>query len=49
MIKDRFAVKVKPSKIDGNGLFAAASIPARKKIGELTGQVITVDGGLDAT
>lgn len=42
MIQSRFAVKVKPSKIDGNGLFAAATIPSKKKIGELTGEVITV-------
>ncbi|MEO5889352.1 MAG: SET domain-containing protein [Ferruginibacter sp.] len=42
MNKTTFAVKVKASKIDGKGLFAEAGIPARKKIGELTGQVITV-------
>lgn len=39
---DRFKVFVKPSRIDGNGLFAGENIPARRKIGELGGEVISV-------
>lgn len=35
----RFSVA--PSRIDGNGLFAEASLPARRKIGELTGERIS--------
>jgi SET domain-containing protein len=31
------------SSIDGRGLFAARRIPARRKIGELTGELITQD------
>jgi SET domain-containing protein len=32
---------VAPSPIDGSGLFTATSLPARRKIGELTGERIT--------
>lgn len=39
---DRFKVVVKPSRIDGNGLFASEAIPARCKIGELSGEVISI-------
>jgi uncharacterized protein len=37
-----FKVIAQKSKIDGTGLFAGARIPARKKIGELNGEVISV-------
>jgi len=33
-------VEVKRSPIDGRGLFAAAAIPAKRKLGEMTGIVI---------
>ena len=36
-----FPVKVAKSKIQGNGVYAAGMIPARKKIGSLGGTVIT--------
>jgi SET domain-containing protein len=32
---------VAESRIDGQGLFASAAIPARRKLGEFTGQVIS--------
>ena len=32
----------KPSKIDGKGAFASATIPARRKIGNLAGEVISL-------
>ena len=34
-----------PSLIDGVGLFAVCELPARRKLGELTGEVITVAEG----
>ena len=37
-----FLLEVKSSFIDGQGLFAISSIPARSKIGELTGELISV-------
>ena len=39
----KFAVDVKPSRIDGQGAFAAEPIPARRKIGEIRGESISVD------
>jgi uncharacterized protein len=36
-----FAFEVKPSPIDGKGLFAKSFIPARKKFGELKGERIS--------
>src|SRR5206468_1373843 len=36
-----FAVDVRPSRIDGRGVFAAQRIPARAKVGELAGQLIS--------
>lgn len=39
---ERFALKLGPSRIDGIGVFAAEDIPARKKIGEMRGESITV-------
>jgi SET domain-containing protein len=38
----KFAVQVKPSRIDGQGAFAAEAIPARRKIGEIRGEAISV-------
>lgn len=38
----KFAVDVKPSRIDGQGAFAAEAIPARLKIGEIRGESISV-------
>ncbi|HEX8087407.1 MAG TPA: SET domain-containing protein [Blastocatellia bacterium] len=37
-----FLLEVKPSAIDGQGLFTKSAIPSRSKIGELTGELITV-------
>lgn len=34
-------LEVRKSQIDGKGLFAASRIPARRKLGELTGEVIS--------
>lgn len=39
---ERFLVKVQPSPIDGQGVFAAEPIPARRKIGEMRGELISV-------
>jgi SET domain-containing protein len=39
----KYAVMVGPSPIDGQGVFAAQAIPARRKIGEIRGQAISVD------
>jgi uncharacterized protein len=38
----KFAVAVRPSHIDGTGAFAAEPIPARRKIGEIRGESISV-------
>jgi SET domain-containing protein len=38
----KFAVDVKQSRIDGQGAFAAEPIPARRKIGEIRGEAISV-------
>jgi uncharacterized protein len=38
----KFAVNVQPSRIDGQGAFAAEAIPARRKIGEIRGESISV-------
>jgi hypothetical protein len=38
----KFAVRVGPSAIDGQGVFAAEPIPARRKIGEVRGEAISV-------
>lgn len=38
----KFAVTVAPSRIDGQGVFAAEPIPARRKIGEIRGESISV-------
>jgi uncharacterized protein len=39
----RFAVRVQASPIDGHGVFAAQPIPARRKIGEIRGEAISVE------
>lgn len=38
----KFAVQVAPSRIDGQGAFAAEAVPARRKIGEIRGEPISV-------
>jgi histone-lysine N-methyltransferase SETD1 len=38
----KFAVRAGPSTIDGTGAFAAEPIPARRKIGEIRGESISV-------
>jgi len=38
----RYAVDTGPSRIDGTGAFAAEAIPARRKIGEIRGEPISV-------
>jgi SET domain-containing protein len=38
----KFAVQVQPSRIDGQGAFAAEPVPARRKIGEIRGESISV-------
>ncbi|MET0333762.1 MAG: SET domain-containing protein-lysine N-methyltransferase [Rhizobacter sp.] len=39
----KFAVAVRPSRIDGQGAFAAEPVPARLKIGEIRGESISVE------
>ena len=39
----KFALDVSPSPIDGQGVFARDPIPARRKIGDLRGELITTD------
>ncbi len=38
----KFAVDVRSSRIDGQGAFAAEAIPARRKIGEIRGEAVSV-------
>lgn len=38
----KYAVEVRPSRIDGLGAFAREAIPARRKIGEIRGESISV-------
>ncbi len=38
----KYAVAVAPSRIDGQGAFAAEPVPARRKIGEIRGESISV-------
>ena len=46
----KFAVAVAQSRIDGQGAFAAEAIPARRKIGEIRGESISVaDARIRAT
>jgi SET domain-containing protein len=37
-----YNVRSAPSAIDGHGVFAQATIPRRRKIGEVTGEIISV-------
>jgi SET domain-containing protein len=37
----KFAVEVKASPIDGQGVFALQAIPARRKIGEIRGEAVS--------
>lgn len=37
-----YRLRNKPSKIDGTGAFALQKIPARKKIGDLGGEIISL-------
>jgi uncharacterized protein len=39
----KYAVDVKPSAIDGHGVFAAEPIGSQKKIGEIRGEAISVE------
>lgn len=39
----KYDVRVKPSPIDGHGVFAAEPIPPRRKIGEIRGESISVE------
>ncbi len=39
---DKYALDVGPSAIDGRGAFAGEPIPARRKIGEIRGEALTV-------
>jgi SET domain-containing protein len=39
----KFAVAVRPSTIDGQGVFALEAVPRWKKIGEVRGESISVD------
>ena len=39
---DKFALDGGPSAIDGHGVFAGEPIPARRKIGEIRGEALTV-------
>ena len=39
---DKYALVVGPSAIDGHGAFAGEPIPARRKIGEIRGEPLTV-------
>jgi uncharacterized protein len=41
----KFSFEVKRSSIDGKGLFAESSIPARRKLGELCGEHISQKEG----
>jgi len=46
----KYAVDTKPSGIDGTGAFAAEAVPARRKIGEIRGESISVaDARIRAT
>jgi len=46
----KYAVDMHPSRIDGTGAFAAEPVPARRKIGEIRGESISVaDARIRAT
>lgn len=49
-VYQKYAVDVAASRIDGQGAFAAEAIPARRKIGEIRGESISVrDARIRAT
>jgi len=39
----KFAVELRPSPIDGLGVFAAEPVPPRRKIGEIRGESISIE------
>lgn len=41
-VHEKFAIEIRASTIDGHGAFAAEPIPARRKIGEIRGEPVTV-------
>lgn len=45
VVPQKFAVEVRASPIDGRGAFASEAIPARRKIGEVHGELISVREG----
>jgi len=40
----RYALEVRRSRINGHGLFAAARLPARRKLGEISGRQVRLPG-----
>ena len=40
----RFPLKVRTSRINGRGLFAAAALPGRRKLGEISGVKVRLPG-----
>jgi uncharacterized protein len=40
IVSTRFQLKAAPSRIDGTGVYALEPIPARRKIGEMTGEIV---------
>jgi uncharacterized protein len=36
-----YALEARPSRIDGTGVFARQAVPVRRKLGEMTGEVVT--------
>ncbi|MEY3397456.1 MAG: hypothetical protein RL220_50 [Bacteroidota bacterium] len=43
----RFKFRIAKSSIDGLGLYALENIPGRRKIGEMTGEIISVQKGIE--
>ena len=44
-MRPHYPIEVKKSTIDGKGAFSCSTIPARRKIGELEGEIISVREG----
>lgn len=42
-VYQKYAVRVGPSAIDGQGVFAAEPVPPARKIGEIRGESVSVD------
>jgi len=40
-VDTRFQLKAGPSRIDGTGVYTQEAIPARRKLGEMTGEIVT--------